>query len=261
MNHETLLQFWHKEGLDAYIPLNAFHANEAVHAMDTIDPANMVPFTPELEDLCFLYRQIRQRKSLTVLEFGVGYSTVVMAAAMKKNKEEYGREFTESDIRCLNPFSVFSLDADEHWIKTAQERIPEDLREFVHINHSEVFIGTFQDRICHYYRSLPDIIPDFIYLDAPGPSQIQGEINGLSFHGCVERTLNGADILLMEPNLTPGTMIVVDGRMNNVRFLMHNLQRDWSILVDEQGDRAVLELKEPPLGIHNRRKLIFQGLL
>ena len=56
-------------------------------------------------------------------------------------------------------------------------------------------------------------------------------------------------------------MIVVDGRMNNVRFLMHNLQRDWSILVDEQGDRAVLELKEPPLGIHNRRKLIFQGLL
>ena len=179
----------------------------------------------------------------------------------EKNKEEYGEIFTQSDIRCLHPFSVFSLDADEHWIKIAQARLPKELQEIVHIKHSEVFIGTFQDRLCHYYRSLPDIIPDFIYLDAPGPSQIQGKINGLSFHGCVERTINSADILLMEPTLTPGTMIVVDGRMNNVRFLMHNLQRDWSILTDEQGDRAVFELKEAPLGIHNRRKLTFQQLL
>lgn len=261
MNHEEMIRYWTEEQLDAYIPLEAFRQGPPVRAMDNIDPENMVPFVPVLEDLCFLHRQIRQRRVLTVLEFGVGYSTVVMAAAMKKNKEEYGLEFKTADIRCLHPFSVYSLDADYCWIAAAEQRLPDELREFTHISYSEVYAGTFQDRLCHYYRTLPDIIPDFIYLDAPGPSQVQGEIGGLSFHGCVERTLNSADILRMEPSLTPGTMIVVDGRMNNVRFLANNLQRDWDIMVDEEEDRTVMELKEPTLGIYNRQKLIFQKLI
>lgn len=261
MNHEEMLRYWTDEGLDAYIPLEAFRSDVPVRALDNIDPENMVPFVPDLADLCFLYRQIRTRKALTILEFGVGYSTVIMAAAMKKNKEEYGREFELADIRCLHPFFIYSVDADSHWIAEARRRLPDELKEFTHISHSEVYASTFQDRLCHYYRTLPDIVPDFIYLDAPGPSQVGGGVNGLSFHGCIERTLNGADILRMEPSLTPGTMIVVDGRMNNVRFLMHNLQRGWDIRVDEEGDRTVMELKEPPLGIYNKRRLSFQGLV
>lgn len=261
MSHEAMLRYWTEEGLNTYIPLEAFRLDTPVRALDTIDPGNMIPFAPELADLCFLHRQIRQRKVLTVMEFGVGYSTVVMAAAMKKNKEEYEQKLEQADIRCIHPFSVYSLDADPHWIETAVRRLPNDLKEFTHIIHSEVYMSTFQERVCHYYRSLPDIVPDFIYLDAPGPSQVLGDVDGLSFHRCVERTPNGADILRMEPSLTPGTMIVVDGRINNVRFLAHNLQRDWDIQVDEEEDRTVMELKEPPLGIHNKRRLVFQGLL
>jgi hypothetical protein len=55
-----------------------------------------------------------------------------------------------------------------------------------------------------------------------------------------------ADILLMEPTLLPGTVIVVDGRENNTRFLHRNLQRPHSILLED--DVSIIELTEPRLG-------------
>ena len=101
MTYDSLLYFWQEEGLDTYIPLKAFQKDHVIDAMDTVDPTNIEPVAPELEDLCFLYRQIRQRRALTVLEFGVGYSTVVMAAAMKKIKRNMAK-FLHSQISVVS---------------------------------------------------------------------------------------------------------------------------------------------------------------
>jgi len=44
------------------------------------------PIPPDLDDLVRLHKIIRKRKCRTILEFGVGYSTVIMADALKKKQ-------------------------------------------------------------------------------------------------------------------------------------------------------------------------------
>ena len=60
-----------------------------------------------------------------------------------------------------------------------------------------------------------------------------------------------ADILLMESILLPGTFILVDGRTNNARFLNNNLQRNFEMSWDKDGDVTSFELKEERLGKYN----------
>jgi hypothetical protein len=110
-----------------------------------------------------------------------------------------------------------------------------------------VQVGNFNGQLCHYYVNLPDIVPDFIYLDGPDPKDVNGDINGLSFK-CDERTVMAADILLMEPTLLPGTFILVDGRTNNARFLERNLLRNFRIKCNKESDVTFFELIEEPLG-------------
>ena len=54
------------------------------------DPKNNIPYSPELDDLTRLHFLARSRKVTTILEFGVGKSTLVFADAIKRNKEEFG---------------------------------------------------------------------------------------------------------------------------------------------------------------------------
>ena len=153
-------------------------------------------------------------------------------------------------LETVFPFQVFSVDASETWIATAKERIPKSMDSRIHLQHSDVRIGTFQERMCHFYDNLPDIVPDFIYLDGPAPKDVQGSINGMSFQ-CDERTVMSGDLLLMEPILLPGTLILVDGRTNNARFLQRNFQRSWKMTYDREGDVTTFELVEDRLGPYN----------
>jgi len=66
-----------------------------------------------------------------------------------------------------------------------------------------------------------------------------------------------ADILVFEHFLTPGTLIVTDGRTANARFLRANLQRDWVYHHDASADQHYFELLEVPLGVYNKRHLDF----
>jgi len=61
----------------------------------------------------------------------------------------------------------------------------------------------------------------------------------------------GADLVVMEPTLLPGTIILVDGRTNNARFLQRNFQRNWKMEWNPQEDYTVFELDEPRLGKYN----------
>jgi hypothetical protein len=196
---------------------------------------------------------------LTVLEFGVGYSTVVMADALAKNKADFAEEV--KNIRCLHPFKLFAVDADEHWIKEAWKRFPDHLKNTAQLSYSECYMGTFNDRFCHYFSSLPNIMPDFIYLDGPAGHQVTGMIDGSDFAENFERTVMSGDLLRLEPTFTPGTMILVDGRTNNARFLKNNFQRQWEVKENPADDITTFELVEPPLGPINHRRLAFQGLV
>ena len=217
---------------------------------DAVSGLLNIPFPPDPGDLVRLHRLVRRRMCFTVLEFGIGYSTLVLADALRKNEEQWKTLNPPPSIRNRFMFQLFSVDASEPWIAEVQSRIPERLVSRITLHHSEVEIGKHQGQLCHFYRKLPDIIPDLVYLDGPSPKDVKGEIHGLTFH-CDERTVMSGDLLLMEPTLLPGTLILVDGRTNNARFLQRNFTRDWDMKWDRAGDITTFELNEERLGKYN----------
>lgn len=211
---------------------------------------------PQYKDLARLHLTIRSRKVFTVLEFGLGFSTIIIADALFKNKQDWSIIDTNSKplIRNSNMFKVFSIDASEIWIEKTKEIIPQYLLEFIEIQYSGVSVTSFNGRICHIYDKIPNIIPDFIYLDGPHPSNVSGAINGISWNN-LDRVVISADVLMIEPMLLPGTLIITDGRTSNARFLFNNLQRNWDFSYNEESDITTFELVENPIGKINRSTL------
>ena len=206
---------------------------------------------PDFCDLARLHRFAVNRKSFTILEFGVGYSTIVLADALRLNKERWGKLKDKKDLRVKYPFKLFSVDSSKKWINIAYKLMPSELKNYIDISYSEVNTGLFNNRMCHFYQNIPDIVPDFIYLDGPDPATVKGDINGMTWQN-QERTVMSGDILIMEPTLLPGTFVIIDGRVNNTRFLENNLQRKWDIKYNENADITLMELTEKPLGKINR---------
>jgi len=201
--------------------------------------------TADINDLGRLHRIVRERPCVTALEFGIGHSTVVLAHAMEMNEREHGAVMGERASRNSQLFQVFTVDTSEAWIRHTMGRLPPALGARVHPTHSPASATTFAGRLCHTYDRLPDVVPDFIYLDGPDPNEVTGSVAGLTF-SIPERTAIAADLLVMEPTLLPGTVIVVDGREANVRFLTRNLQRPIEVTRDR--DVSIIELVEPRLG-------------
>jgi len=238
-----------QEGLNQYINLDT-NADFKEGAFDAVSGKLNIPFPPVAEDLARLHRLIRKRKVFTVLEFGSGLSTIVMADALSKNKADFLALEEKPETRNRFMFQSFSVESDKQWIERSQSNFPKHLMEHVIFHYSEIKIDTFNGRICHFYDNLPDIVPDFIYLDGPNPKDVKGNVNGMTFQ-CDERTVMSADLLLMESILLPGTFILVDGRTNNARFLKNNFQRNFQMSWDKDGDVTSFELQEERLGKFN----------
>ena len=216
------------------------------------DPVTNVTkkYLPEILDLSRLYSLIKDNKPFTVLEFGVGYSSIVIAQALYENKKIFSKN-NEILIRNSKMFKLFCVDKSQKWIDETQKNIPEHLKEFIEIIQSDVEIRDIDNQICHVYKKIPDINPEFIYLDGPHPLDPVGNVNNISFQ-CLERTPISADILLLESTLLPGTRILVDGRTNNVRFLKNNLKRKFKFKWDRFGDVTHIILAEKKLGKLNK---------
>ncbi len=214
-----------------------------------------LPVQTNLGDLTRLHFFVRNRRATTILEFGAGSSTVVMADAIAKNKRDYGH-LVSKNLRRYNPFEVHSLESSRHWIKQSKKKLPKSLAEYVNFCFSDVEMSTFNDRVCTMYRKLPNICPDLIYLDGPNPLDVKGNVRGIST--ChPDRPPIAADILILEYFLLPGTLIIVDGRTSNARFILNNFQRNWEYCHFEEEDISAFELVEKPLGRINQRQMDF----
>ena len=220
-----------------------------------VDPANTTPFPPEYDDLVRLHYLCTSRRALTVLEFGVGKSTAVLASALSLNKQR-DADWVSAHLRTANPHELHSIDNYQSWIDQVAASLPASLsqQDICHFYCAHLRMGTFQDRICTYYDPLPDISPDLIYLDGPDQYSSTGDIRGLATRH-PDRMAMSADILAMEHFLQPGTLIVVDGRTANARFLACNLQREWAYCHSPEWDHHFFELQERPLGPWNRKKI------
>ena len=218
----------------------------------SVDPENLEPFPPELDDLSRLHYIVCSRKINTILEFGVGKSSTIFANALSINKQE-NELFVKKSLRKNNLFQVHSIDNSQKWIDVCRQNIDQKYIEkgISNFHFSNLFTSEFAGRICTFYEKLPNISPDLIYLDGPDQFSAQEEIRGISTRNSDRFPMSG-DILSFEHFLHPGTLIIVDGRTANARFLKCNLQRNWSYSYSREWDQHFFELLEEPLGIYNK---------
>lgn len=247
-----------------YLKDNPFHKKlsinlESYGAIEKKTPKKSNNLSPEdqayaasLDDLVRLHYLATSRKVMTILEFGVGKSSIVFDDALEKNKKIYA-DFVSKNLRRKDPFLCYSVDDNEHWIKVCKTSAE---TKNVIFHHSASITSDFNGKVCTFYENLPNICPDLIYLDAPCYYTPIGDVRGISTNH-PDRMPMAGDILSFEHFLLPGTLIVVDGRGANARFLKANLQRNWSYSYSEEFDQHFFELTETPLGIYNRKQIDF----
>jgi len=210
-------------------------------------------FPPELIDLARLHALLIQGKVMSVLEYGVGFSTLIFADALRSNKNNFGVE--ASELRKNNKFNCHSFDTNNSWIKK-WKNILSEFGEYVSLYQSSVSPNYFNGRLCHTYNMYPNIMPDFIYLDGPDPSEVVSNDESIWMNS--DYPVMAGDLLFIENLLLPGTEVIVDGRTLNARFLEQNFQRNWKIYHSDKCDISYFFLDEPPIGSYNKKYLDFR---
>jgi hypothetical protein len=217
----------------------------------------LTPYKPQIKDLYRLYEFIVRNKRLCVLEFGCGWSSLIINEALEHNKKNYGKNLEK--IRQMNKFKHFSIDNDKYFIKKTKKKISKNnISKFL---FSDCNIKLTNNILSHEYYNFPNINPDFIYIDGPDIFKIKGKINNISFNNCPERIPVASDLLKIEYQLLPGTIILFDGRTTNARFLKDHFKRNWVLKHDKANDQNILFLNEKPLGKHNLNQLKYYNFI
>jgi len=183
-------------------------------------------------DQAFIYRLIMKKKPKIIVEFGSGFSTLTMAAAAHSLN---------------NNVKIFFVETQERWANNTLSRIPENLRQYVEPVISDTEARMISGQVCHTYKKLPDVVPNFIYLDGPDCGDVEGSVNNLSFkpkpNQSVHRMPASADPLLYESTLRPGATVLIDGRHVNAQFLENMWQRNWKRKHSGAFDNTVFTLE------------------
>ena len=219
------------------------------------------PIKPELEDLYRLYQFIILNKRTTILEFGSGWSSLIFSLALNELNKKFKNKI--DNLRRNDPFKLFILENSKKYLSISKKRIINhenkfkiNLMENLITNISEVNMCNFNGRIATEYKYLPLCNPDFIYLDGPDQFNIKGNINNFSTkHKDMMPMV--CDILKFENFLTPGTIIVTDGRGANANFLKNNFQRKWKYKYDIFYDQHIFLLDDSLIGPLNIRQVKF----
>ena len=212
----------------------------------------------ELNKLYSLEKLIVLNKRINVLEFGSGSSTVIFSHSLNKNKLRY-HQIVKKNIRRAEPFTIISIETYKKFAIITKKKLKENLGKRVKnfkIFISKVNMTTFNGRICTEYSRLPKFSPDFIYLDGPDQRNVFKKVNNISTDYSDFFPMS-CDILKIEFFLTPGTIIVVDGRGANAEFLKKHFIRNWSYKYIKEVDFHIFTLIEKPLGKYNLNQIKF----
>jgi hypothetical protein len=213
-------------------------------------------YEPELDDLWFLYRLIKDKCVTSILEYGSGWSTYAMGIALHENFLDFGLEHTQT-IRHPNPFKLMTIDASNKYQEIAMNRISDEVKKNILPIKSTPVLTTLDGAICHKFELIPNFAPDLIYLDGPDHNQVMGNLEGFEYNESFTQPM-GCDLLMIEPFLWPETILVTDGRTANARFLASRFKRDWQIMHDPFGDRTMFRLNESPLGLISEEHINFR---
>ncbi len=216
---------------------------------------NVNPHLPELKDLYFLYQLIVLNNRTTVLEYGCGWSTLIMHLALLKNEKRFKKKVY---TRCGNPYELICVDNSKKFLNISKNRVMKYSNRFrkVKFIYSEARMTKFNNRYCTEYKKHPLLNPDFIYIDGPSQWTVKNKIENFTVNHFSMMPMV-CDVLKFEHFLTPGTLIVTDGRTANARFLKSNFQRNWKHVHLKSIDQHYFYLNEKPLGKWNEEQLKF----
>ena len=151
---------------------------------------------------------------------------------------------------------MHAVDNFKNYISSTKKLLNNSEKQITKFKFSPVKMTTYNGKISTEYQKLPFINPDLIYLDGPSLFKIKGKINGISTAHPDFMPMS-CDILKIENFLKPGTIIVIDGRTSNYRFLLQNLKRKWKKIENFKYDQYFLILDEKPLGRLNKEQIKF----
>ncbi len=253
INNSKLIDFFKKIGLKELISLSKTKG-KGVNEMISKNP-----YKPELRDLYNLYNYIILNKRITVLEFGSGWSSMVILLALNELKTKYSKEVTK--LRRNNPFELFILENERKYFQITKKKIKKfikkkNIKVKVNFCFSKVNMINYKGNIASEYQNLPLCNPDFVYIDGPDQFNIYKKINGININHKDMMPMI-CDPLKFEYFYTPGTIILSDGRAANIKFLKDNFKRNWLYKNDVKNDQHIFVLKDPCLGKYNKRQLDF----
>ena len=212
---------------------------------------------PELADLYKIHNFILLNKRTSALEFGCGWSSLVIEHAIRHNKRKFNKEISKFVLN-KRIFKHYVVDNSVKYLSVAKKRnakIFGNSRKISNFIFSECRITKFNFRYCTEYKKIPIFNPDFIYID--GPSQFGIKKNDYFTTAHVDLMPMICDVLKFENFLIPGTIIILDGRTANARFLKNNFQRNWKYYFDYRNDQNIFYLDESPLGPRSAKMLNF----
>ena len=209
---------------------------------------------PNIHQLYFIYNLITIFRRITVLEFGVGWSTIAISKALLENKQKYSNKI--KNLRFNDPFHLFTLDNYLKFIKQTKSKLDREQKKITSFCFSKVKTVEFEKRICTEYEKLPRTNPDFIFIDGPSQFNVDGKVNNFNT-AHPDLAPMSSDIIKIEPFLKPGTFLLIDGRTLNVLFLKNFLYRNWDYKYFKNYDLHLFFLNGPTLGKLNDKQLKF----
>ena len=143
------------------------------------------PYKPDLRDLYNLYHLIILNKRITILEFGSGWSSIVMLLALNELKKKYSKDVAK--LRRNNPFELFILENEKKNFKITKKKIKNfikkrNIKVKVNFSFSKVNMINYKGNIASEYQNLPLCNPDFVYIDGPDQFNIYKKVNGININ-------------------------------------------------------------------------------
>ncbi len=248
-------EYFNKIGLKNLVKESLIKRN--IHLNQLPEDLNFT-LPPELNKLYFLHQFILLNKRINILEFGSGWSSVIFSHALNKNKNKY-KNIVNNKIRRVDPFKLKIIETYKKFIRYSETKLKKNLGSKIK-NYkfllSKVQMTNYNGNICTEYLKLPLYSPDFIYLDGPDQRNVLKEINGITTN-YTDFFPMSCDILKVEFFLTPGTILIVDGRGANADFLKKNFKRKWKYQYIEKVGHHIFTLNEQSLGKYNSNQIKF----
>ena len=179
--------------------------------------------TGQYDDIWNLYSITKERSPSVVWEYGPGWTTVGLVAGI---------------IDSGSDGIVYAIEADKDWFKWYKEafsKLDDEIKSRIKLVYSPTEITDDYDERSVRHTILPEKMPDLVHIDGCSNSEDVDIV---------------CDIVDLEDQLPNICTVILDGRVNNLRFLQRNLKRETSL------KKRLLqnELMQPVLTIQNKIK-------